>query len=51
MQDHFEPRRPCQICKHINVDSDKYPCCECKHNPNAIKQGGGDDRQKSYNTG
>ena len=33
LQDHFEPKQACNICKHINVDYDEYPCNECKHNP------------------
>jgi hypothetical protein len=34
-KDHFEPRQPCKICKHINADEDEHPCSECKHNPRA----------------
>jgi hypothetical protein len=33
LQDHFEPRQPCKICKHINIDESEYPCSECRHNP------------------
>lgn len=32
-KDHFEPRQPCKICKHINIDENEYPCNECRHNP------------------
>ena len=32
-KDHFEPRQPCKICKHINIDEGEYPCNECRHNP------------------
>ncbi|HPT48363.1 MAG TPA: hypothetical protein PLM07_20965 [Candidatus Rifleibacterium sp.] len=35
LKNHFDPRQPCKICKHINVDEDEYPCRECKHNPHA----------------
>lgn len=24
-----EPRQGCPTCKFWDVDSDKYPCCEC----------------------
>lgn len=35
LKDHFEPRQPCKICKHINIDENEYPCNECRHNPRA----------------
>lgn len=34
-KDYFEPRQPCKICKHINIDENEYPCNECRHNPRA----------------
>ena len=24
-----EPRRDCMTCKFEDVESDRYPCCEC----------------------
>lgn len=33
LQDHFEPKQACRLCKHVNIDHDEYPCRECKHNP------------------
>lgn len=44
MQDRFEIKHPCVICKYWHIDADMHPCGDCKHNPQHKKQGGGHEQ-------